>query len=215
MAIVTVKNKYQVVIPKTVRKQLGINRSDVLEAKVERGKLTYTRKALIDQVIPAGKAETDRFYKRLRAEAPAWLKDIWVASKRVWLDKLTMREINAEISAVRRSKKQITPPDESGRVRHRYQVSALLVPAGTQASVLLLALRGDIALYVSSPVLAEYEDGLRRLRFKLQPHRIDTALQAIRKVWHLVEPVNTIAISTHEADNRFLECAERPPRTIS
>jgi putative PIN family toxin of toxin-antitoxin system len=87
-------------------------------------------------------------------------------------------------------------------------VSALLVPAGTQASGLLLALRGDIALYVSPPVLARYEDVLRRPRFKLQPHRIDTALQAIRKVGHLVEPVNTIAISTHEADNRFLACAE-------
>ena len=58
------------------------------------------------------------------------------------------------------------------------------------------------------PVLAEYEDVLRRPRFKLQPHRIDTALQAIPKVGHLVEPVNTIAISTHEADNRFLECAD-------
>ena len=109
MAIVTVKNKYQIVIPKTVRKQLGINRGDVLEAKVERGKLTYTRKTLVDQMIPAGKAERDRFYKQLRAEAPAWLKDIWAASKRVGLDKLTMREINAEISAVRRSEKHNHP----------------------------------------------------------------------------------------------------------
>jgi putative PIN family toxin of toxin-antitoxin system len=46
-------------------------------------------------------------------------------------------------------------------------VSALLVPSGTQASILLLALRGDIALYISPPVLAEYEEVLRRPRLKL------------------------------------------------
>jgi bifunctional DNA-binding transcriptional regulator/antitoxin component of YhaV-PrlF toxin-antitoxin module len=96
-------------IPKTVRKQLGINRGDVLEAKVERGKLTYTRKTLVDQVIPSGKGGATASIKRLRAGAPAWLKDIWAASKRVGLDKLTMREINAEISAVRRSKKHNHP----------------------------------------------------------------------------------------------------------
>ena len=44
MSIVTVKNKYQVVIPQALRQRLGINRGDVLEAKVERGRLTYTPK---------------------------------------------------------------------------------------------------------------------------------------------------------------------------
>lgn len=61
-------------------------------------------------------------------------------------------------------------------------VSALLVPTGTQAAVLSLALRGHFVLYVSSPVLAEYEEVLRRPRLKLQPRQIDTALAAIRKV---------------------------------
>ncbi len=87
-------------------------------------------------------------------------------------------------------------------------VSALLVPAGTQASVLLLALRGDIALYISKPILAEYEEVLRRPRFKLQLRQIETALNDIRKVGHLVEPADTLSISAHESDNRFLECAE-------
>jgi AbrB family looped-hinge helix DNA binding protein len=104
MAIVTVKNKYQIVIPQTVRKQLGIHPGDLLEAKVERGKLTYTRKTLIDRV-PSNKAERERFFKQLRAEAPDWLKSIWAASKRFGLDKMTMREINAEIAAYRREKR--------------------------------------------------------------------------------------------------------------
>ena len=79
MAIVTVKNRYQVVIPQAIREKLGISRGDVLEAKVERGRLTYTPKTLIDRV-PAGKAGRARFLKQLRDEAPAWLKETWAAS---------------------------------------------------------------------------------------------------------------------------------------
>src|SRR5713101_2105530 len=102
MALVTVKNKYQVVIPQAIRQKLGISRGDVLEAKVERGRLTYTPKTVIDR-IPAGKAERARFFQQLRDEAPAWLKETWAASKRRGTDKLTTRQINAEISVVRRA----------------------------------------------------------------------------------------------------------------
>jgi AbrB family looped-hinge helix DNA binding protein len=103
MAIVTVKNKYQVVIPQALREQLGISRGDVLEAKVERGRLTYTPKTVIDR-IPAGKTERERFFKKLSDEAPAWLKEIGAASKRRGTDKLTMRQIDAEVAAVRRQR---------------------------------------------------------------------------------------------------------------
>ena len=101
MAIVTVKNKYQVVIPQALREKLGISRGDVLEAKVERGRITYTPKAVVDR-IPTGKIERERFFKQLREQAPAWLKKIWAASKRRGTDKITTRQINAETSAVRR-----------------------------------------------------------------------------------------------------------------
>jgi AbrB family looped-hinge helix DNA binding protein len=111
MANVTVQNKYQVVIPQAIREQLGISRGDVLEAKLERGRITYTPKTLIDR-IPARKAAQRRLLKQLREEAPAWLKETWAASKRRGTDKLTVREINAEISAVRRRRaKKINQPD--------------------------------------------------------------------------------------------------------
>lgn len=100
MAIVTVKNKYQIVIPQSVREELGIKPGDILEAKVERGKLTYTRKALIDRV-PRNRAERDRFFKQFQAEAPDWLKEMWAASKRRGTDKLSMRQIDAIIAEVR------------------------------------------------------------------------------------------------------------------
>jgi AbrB family looped-hinge helix DNA binding protein len=103
MAIVTVKNKFQVVIPLAIREQLGISRGDLLEAKVERGRITYTPKLVIDR-IPAGKAERERFFKQLREQAPAWLKETWAASTRNGTDKLTPRQINAEIAAVRRGR---------------------------------------------------------------------------------------------------------------
>jgi AbrB family looped-hinge helix DNA binding protein len=101
MATVTVKNTYQVVIPQAIRQKLGIRRGDVLEAKVERGRITYTPKTIVDR-IPAGKMERERFLKQLREQAPAWLKETWAASSRHGTDKLTARQINAEISAVRR-----------------------------------------------------------------------------------------------------------------
>jgi bifunctional DNA-binding transcriptional regulator/antitoxin component of YhaV-PrlF toxin-antitoxin module len=90
-----------VVIPRALREKLGISRGDVLEAKVERGRITYTPKAVVD-LIPAGKIERERFFKQLREQAPAWLKETWAASKRRGTDKITTRKINAEISAVRR-----------------------------------------------------------------------------------------------------------------
>jgi AbrB family looped-hinge helix DNA binding protein len=54
MAIVTVKNKYQVVIPQSVRDQVGVNVGDLFEAKVEKGKITLTPKSLVDRAIAEG-----------------------------------------------------------------------------------------------------------------------------------------------------------------
>ena len=51
MPLVSVKNKYQVVIPQTVRKKIGINVGDLLEAGVERGKITFTPKSVVDRGI--------------------------------------------------------------------------------------------------------------------------------------------------------------------
>ncbi len=51
MSLVSVKNKFQIVIPAKVRKQAGIKVGDLLEAKVERGKLTFVPKSVIDRGI--------------------------------------------------------------------------------------------------------------------------------------------------------------------
>jgi AbrB family looped-hinge helix DNA binding protein len=54
MSIVTVKNKFQVVIPQGVREQIGVAVGDLLEAKVERGRITLTPKSLVDRAIAEG-----------------------------------------------------------------------------------------------------------------------------------------------------------------
>jgi len=66
MSIVTVKSKYQVVIPAKVRRQVGVGVGDLLEAKVERGKITLTPKSLIDRHL----AEALEDVKRGRVYGP-------------------------------------------------------------------------------------------------------------------------------------------------
>jgi AbrB family looped-hinge helix DNA binding protein len=54
MDIVTVKNKFQIVIPQHVREQVHIEIGDILEAGVEDGKITFTPKSLIDRHVAEG-----------------------------------------------------------------------------------------------------------------------------------------------------------------
>lgn len=49
MPLVTVKKKFQVVIPQEVREALDIGEGDILEAQVEGGRLVYTPKQVVDR----------------------------------------------------------------------------------------------------------------------------------------------------------------------
>jgi len=51
MSLVTVKNKFQIVIPQSVRDQIGINVGDTLEAKALRGRIVFEPKAVVDRGI--------------------------------------------------------------------------------------------------------------------------------------------------------------------
>jgi AbrB family looped-hinge helix DNA binding protein len=54
MDIVTVKHKFQIVIPQHVRKLAHIEIGDLLEAGVENGKIVFTPKSLVDRHIAEG-----------------------------------------------------------------------------------------------------------------------------------------------------------------
>jgi AbrB family looped-hinge helix DNA binding protein len=54
MDIVTVKNKFQIVIPRHVREQVHVEIGEILEADVEDGKITFTPKCLVDRHLAEG-----------------------------------------------------------------------------------------------------------------------------------------------------------------
>ena len=54
MDIVTVKTKFQIVIPQHIREQVNIEIGDVLEAGLQDGKITFTPKSLVDRHLAEG-----------------------------------------------------------------------------------------------------------------------------------------------------------------
>jgi len=54
MKLVTVKTKYQIVIPRAIREQAGVGIGDLLEAKVEKGKITFAPKSVLDRHLAEG-----------------------------------------------------------------------------------------------------------------------------------------------------------------
>jgi AbrB family looped-hinge helix DNA binding protein len=57
MSLVTVKNKFQVVIPQRVRDAIGVSVGDVFEARAEKGKIVFEPKSIVDRGIAKSVAE--------------------------------------------------------------------------------------------------------------------------------------------------------------
>ena len=87
-------------------------------------------------------------------------------------------------------------------------VSANLNRDGLEALVVSLALNRKVQLYVSEPILAEYEHVLLYPRLKFSLQEVDRFMALIRRASVLVKPARLVSKSTDDADNRFLECAE-------
>lgn len=66
LPLVAVKSKFQIVIPQSVREQAGVRIGDLLEARVERGRITFTPKSVVDRGI----AESLADFKAGRAYGP-------------------------------------------------------------------------------------------------------------------------------------------------
>ncbi|MDQ2775470.1 MAG: AbrB/MazE/SpoVT family DNA-binding domain-containing protein [Acidobacteriota bacterium] len=54
MDVVTVKTKFQIVIPQNVRERVHVEIGDILEAGVENGKIVFTPKGLVNRHIAEG-----------------------------------------------------------------------------------------------------------------------------------------------------------------
>src|ERR1035441_7961017 len=87
-------------------------------------------------------------------------------------------------------------------------VSANLNGDGLEALVVSLSLNRKVEAYVSETILAEYEQVLLYPRLKFHPQKVKDFMALLRRNSTLVEPTRTVTAATHDADNRFLECAE-------
>ena len=86
-------------------------------------------------------------------------------------------------------------------------VSALLQPNGAPAQVLLLCVSESIQICVSGSVFAEYEEVIRRPKFRLDENLIVAILQLIREKALWVRPVEGIRACSDPKDDIFLQCA--------
>ncbi len=88
-------------------------------------------------------------------------------------------------------------------------ISALLQPQGLPAQVLLMSVPGRAArLCVSGEVYAEYEEVIRRPRFKRSESEIADTLRAIREIGIWVKPSHKVRACIDPDDDVFLECAQ-------
>lgn len=86
-------------------------------------------------------------------------------------------------------------------------VSALLRSGSLPDAILSLCLRRVIRFCVSEPVLAEYEEVLRRPRLAIDPTRVLKILLQIKEAAVMVHPVATVSAARDPDDNIFLELA--------
>lgn len=87
-------------------------------------------------------------------------------------------------------------------------VSALIQPLGPPAQILLLALGGSVELCVSGSVFAEYEEVIRRPRFRRAEVTLLSTLQAIREQGLWGRSVHAVRACSDPDDDIFLECAQ-------
>lgn len=87
-------------------------------------------------------------------------------------------------------------------------VSAALKPEGLQRTTFLLAITKPAHLYVSQPIIDEYEDVLARPELKIRKSLRLQLLQLMYNRSRLVVPSRPIEAAGDPDDNRFLECAD-------
>lgn len=87
-------------------------------------------------------------------------------------------------------------------------VSAALKPAGLQRTVFLIAISKPARLYVSHPILEEYNEVLARPELRIRKGLRLQLLQLIKNHSHTVVPTRQLEATTDPDDSIFLECAD-------
>jgi putative PIN family toxin of toxin-antitoxin system len=88
-------------------------------------------------------------------------------------------------------------------------ISAAIKPGGLEAKIVELVAARRLTLCLSVAVISEYEVVFARPKFaRIDPTRIARLLQLLKNEAIVVTPQVSVAASSDEPDNRFLECAE-------
>jgi len=85
-------------------------------------------------------------------------------------------------------------------------VSAFITPGGRGEVAYFRAVRGEVALVTSVPILTELARKLRE-KFHWNDEHIRDTCRHIASVAEVVKPKTVISVLSDEPDNRILECA--------
>jgi AbrB family looped-hinge helix DNA binding protein len=103
--LVKLQRKGQMVIPRTLRDQVGVSEGTLMKiAVVEGGKFLITPQISIDRSVVTHRRRKDRT-QALR-DLAATVAEIRQEAKEKGIDKMSMREINAAVAAARRDVKK-------------------------------------------------------------------------------------------------------------
>ena len=86
-------------------------------------------------------------------------------------------------------------------------VSAILKPGSVPASLVSLAMQGEVQLYLSPALLTEYTAVVKRPVFRFSLRSINRFLKELESAAVMVYPTMRETAALDEPDNRILECA--------
>lgn len=88
-------------------------------------------------------------------------------------------------------------------------ISAALKPSGRQSQVMELVAFRAVEMFISEAIMAEYREVFSRPKFShLDRKDVSRLLATIEAEATMVTPTQQLAISKHDSDNRFYECAD-------
>ena len=209
----------QIVVPSRLRRLAGLAEGDPLDVTFEQGKLIVMTtvggksRSVAAQPKKTEKQQRDEFLQGLRGSAPESLKKIWAESVRKGMDKITLRQINTEISAHRKENAKagshnLTRPMIRVVIDTNVVISAALKPKGIEAALVAAAL----AACFSGPLQAQSWRNMKKCsggtNFLSVGDGSISTWATYRRVAKLIEPSILINKLRDEPDNRFLECAD-------
>jgi putative PIN family toxin of toxin-antitoxin system len=85
-------------------------------------------------------------------------------------------------------------------------ISAFITPGGRGEAAFLRAVKGELELFTSVPILTELARKLRG-KFRWDDEHVTAAIRHVAGAARVVKPTERLTVLADEPDNRILECA--------